>query len=171
MDDLLTGDSMEEAGAAMIGDLEFGANCYYSYAAIDSDALRANLDYSQDADAIVKKVIPALIQTMAFSNPSGKQNSFAGYALPSVVMVECKEQKVPTSMIDAYVEPVHAGKDLICDSAKRLADHADMVARNFGLKVNERLWFCVDKYDVKPESATKVCSTFQELVDAVSATM
>ena len=37
------------------------------------------------------------------------------------------------------------------------------------LKKQEQL--CVDKYDVKPESATKVCATFPELVEGVCATM
>ena len=46
-----------------------------------------------------------------------------------------------------------------------------MIARNYGLPVKERLWFCVDKFDVKPESATKVCGSFQDLLDAVEATM
>ena len=46
-----------------------------------------------------------------------------------------------------------------------------MTARNFGLEVKERLWFCVDKYDVKPETATKVCATFPELVEAVAASL
>lgn len=171
MDDLLTGGSMDENGAAMIGDFEFGSACYYAYANIDSDALRDNLSYADDPDLLVKKTIPALIQAMAFSNPSGKQNSFAGHTLPSVIMVECKEQKIPTNLVNAFVEPVYGGKDLIRDSAQRLADEADLTARNFGLKVKERLWFIVDKYEVKPASATKVCKNFQELVDAVSATM
>ena len=56
-------------------------------------------------------------------------------------------------------------------SAKKLADEVDMVARNYGLNVRDRLWFCVDKYDVAPKTATKVCASFPELVEAVSATM
>lgn len=171
MDDLLTGSSMEEAGAAMIGDCDYNSNCYYIYANIDSDALRSNMEYAENADEIVKKAIPALIRTMAFTNPSGKQNSFAGHVLPSVVVVECKDQKIPTTMANAFVEPVFGGKDLVAESAKRLAEEVDSTARNYGLEVKERLWFCVDKYDVKPESATKICGNFQELIDAVAATM
>ena len=171
MDDMLSGASLDEAGAAMIGDVDFNASCYYVYASVDTDALKENLQYAPDPDEIVRKAIPALIRAMAFTDPSGKQNSFAGHVLPSVVMVECKEQKIPTSMVNAFVEPVGKGGDLVGQSAKRLADEVDMTARNFGLKVKARLWFCVDKYNVAPESATRVCATFPELVETVCATM
>ena len=171
MDDMLSGSSMDELGAAMIGDVDFNASCYYVYASIDTDALAENLKYAENAQEIVHKAIPALIRAMAFTDPSGKQNSFAGHVMPSVVMVECKEKKIPTSMVNAFVEPVGKGGDLVKCSAEKLADEVDMTARNFGLEVKERLWFCVDKYDVKPETATKVCATFPELVEAVAASL
>lgn len=167
MDDMLSGSSMDELGAAMIGDVDFNSSCYYVYASVDTDALAENLKYADNADEIVRKTIPALLRAMAFTDPSGKQNSFAGHVLPSVVMVECKEKKIPTSMVNAFVEPVGKGGDLVKCSAEKLASEVDMTARNFGLEVKERLWFCVDKYDVKPKTATKVCATFPELVEAV----
>ena len=171
MDDMLSGSSMDELGAAMIGDVDFNSSCYYVYASVDTDALAENLKYADNADEIVRKAIPALLRAMAFTDPSGKQNSFAGHVLPSVVMVECKEKKIPTSMVNAFVEPVGKGGDLVKCSAEKLADEVDMTARNFGLEVRERLWFCVDKYDVKPETATKVCATFPDLVEAVASSL
>lgn len=171
MDDMLSGNSMNELGAAMIDDVDFNSSCYYIYASIDTDALAENLKYADNAEEIVRKAIPVLLRTMAFTNPSGKQNSFAGHVMPSVVMIECKEKKIPTSMVNAFVEPVGKGGDLVKQSAEKLAAEVDMTARNFGLEVKERLWFCVDKYDVKPESATKICATFPELVEAVGASL
>lgn len=171
MDDMLSGNSMNELGAAMIGDVDFNASCYYVYASVDTDALAENLKYAENAQEIVRKAIPALLRAMAFTDPSGKQNSFAGHVMPSVVMVECKEKKIPTSMVNAFVEPVGKGGDLVKLSAEKLAAEVDMTARNFGLEVKERLWFCVDKYDVKPESATQICATFPELVEAVGASL
>lgn len=171
MDDMLSGGSMDELGAAMIGDMDFNSSCYYVYASIDTDALTENLKYADNAEEIVRKAIPALLRAMAFTDPSGKQNSFAGHVMPSVVMVECKEKKIPTSMVNAFVEPVGRNGDLVKQSAEKLAAEVDMTARNFGLEVKERLWFCVDKYNVKPETATKVCATFPALVEAVSAAL
>lgn len=173
MDDLLFGENAEEKGAGMVGDVDYNASCYYVYASLDTDALKENLRFAADPEEIVEKAIPALLRAMAFTDPNGKQNSFAGHVLPSVVMVECKDKKIPTSMVNAFVDPVKGekGRDLVSESAKRLADEVDLLSRNFGLSVKERLWFCVDKYDIAPESATKICKTFPELVEAVSAAM
>lgn len=170
MDDLLRGETIDEKGAAMIGDTDYNASCYYLYASLDTEELRENLKYAEDVETIVKKAIPALLRAMALTNPSGKQNSFAGHVLPSAVMIECKKQKVPTSMVNAFVKPVSAA-DVVEESIRKLADEADMTARNYGLAMQERLWFCVDKYDVKPQSATKCFAAFPELVDAALAAL
>lgn len=170
MDDLLSGATVDEKGAAMIGDADYNASCYYLYASLDTDALRENLKYSEDADKIAAKTLPALLRAMAFSDPSGKQNSFAGHVLPSAVLIECKTKKVPTSLVNAFVKPV-AAADPVEESIRKLAQEADMTARNYGLPVDERLWFCVDKYDLKPESATACFASFPELVDAAAAVL
>ena len=106
MDDLLSGATMEETGSAMIGDTDYNASCYYLYASLDTDILRDNLKYTEDADQLIRTAIPALIRTMALTNPSGKQNSFAGNVLPSAILIECKEEKVPVSMVNAFVRPI-----------------------------------------------------------------
>ena len=171
MDDVLSSSTLEDIGAGMLGDVDFNSSCYYVYVSLDTDALAENLKYAENAEEIVRQAIPALLRAMAFTDPSGKQNSFAGHVLPSVVMVECKEKKIPTSMVNAFVEPVGKSGDMVALSARKLADEVDMTARNFGLEVKQRLWFCVDKYDIKPETATKICATFPELVESVSASL
>lgn len=163
MDDLLNGDTMEERGAGMIDDVDFNASCYYLYAALDTDLLRDALKEAENSDEIIKKAVPALLRTMAFSNPSGKQNSFAGHVLPSAFMVICKDNKIPVNMVNAFVEPVH-GRDVIKESIQKLADEADSINRNYGIPTRELVWFCVDKYAIHPECATNVCPTFPELV-------
>ena len=170
MDDLLQGTSMDEKGAGMIGDVDYNASCYYMYAALDTDLLRDALKDAENADAIIASAVPALMRTMAFTNPSGKQNSFAGHVLPSAFMVECKDNKIPVSMVNAYVEPV-CTTDYVKESIQRLADEADIVDRNYGVPVREILWFCVDKYPIHPKCATKVCTTFPELVESVATTL
>lgn len=170
MDDLLNGADLDEKGAGMIGDVDFNASCYYLYAALDTDALRENLRFSEDPDAVVKKALPALLRAMAFTDPGGKQNTFAGHVLPSAVMIECKEQKVPTSMVNAFVKPV-SGADPVEESIRKLAAEADMTARNFALPVSARLWFCVDKYDCRPTCAAQVFDSFPALVDAAAAAL
>ena len=173
MDDLLRGESEEEKGAAMIGDIDYNASCYYIYASLDTDKLKENLKYTENAEEIMEKVIPALLRVMAFSNPSGKQNSFAGHVLPSAVLVECKKSKIPTTMANAFVKPARAenGRDLLENSIQKLSDEADAMARNYALPVEKRVWFCVDKYAVRPKIDTVCCQTFPQLGDEVAQTL
>ena len=173
MDDMLTGDSMESTGSAMIGDTDYNSACYYIYASIDSDALRENLQFGENPDLLVEKAIPAMLQTMAFSNPTGKQNSFAGHVLPSAVLVECKEKRIPVSYANAFAEPASANqkRDLAAASVEKLAQECDMISRNFGVPVAKRLWFCVDKYAIAAPQQSVVCNTFGALVDEVANTL
>lgn len=171
MDDLLRGETADESGAAMIGEIDYNASCYYIYAALDTDILRQNLGDIADVDEVIAKAIPALLRAMAFTNPTGKQNSFAGHVLPSAVLVECKNVKVPTSMVNAFVEPVRSGgRDLVGNSIEKLAHEVDCTSRNYGLPVEKRVWFCVDKYEFAPECDAIICKTFPELVNAVMET-
>ena len=173
MDDLLTGDSMDSKGSGMIGDIDYNSACYYLYASIDGDALRRNLSFSENPEELIRKAIPALIETMAFTNPSGKQNSFAGHVLPSAVMVECKEKKIPVSLVNAFVEPARAnsGGDLVADSIKKLAQECDTTSRDYGVPVEKRVWFSVEKYrEIAPENAV-CCENFPQLLDEVKKTL
>lgn len=171
MDDMLSGKSIDEIGAGMIGDTDFNSSCYYIYAALDTDILKKNLEYTENAEELIQKALPVLLQAMAFTNPSGKQNSFAGHVLPGAMLVECKETKIPTSLVNAYVEPVRGGKDLLESSIARLAEESNVMVRNFGLEVKKRLWFCLDKYTVAPPDGAEVCKTLLELVNAVAETL
>ncbi len=174
MDDLLMGGNMDEQGAGHLNETGYNSACYYIYASLDTEALRQHLKRAEDAaksvDELVQMVIPALIRTMALTNPSGKQNSFAGHALPSAILIECKNQKIPTSMVNAFVKPVRPDDqhDLVEASIMRLAEEAEMVSRNFELEVTKRLWFCVDKYDVNLNCSAEVCETLPALVQAIS---
>lgn len=173
MDDLLQADTLENKGSSMIGDIDYNSACYYLYASLDSDKLRENLDTVEDADQLVRQAIPVLLRTMALSNPSGKQNSFAGHVLPSAVLVECKEKKIPVSYVNAYTEPARATgkKDLVESSIEKLVEECNMTTRNFGLPVEKRLWFCVDKYQQKCPEGAEHCASFPALVDAVAESL
>lgn len=170
MDDLLSGDTMEESGSAMIGDTDYNSSCYYIYASIDTDALKDNLKYAENAPELIQKAIPALLRAMAMTNPSGKQNSFAGHTLPSAMMVEVKQDKIPVNLVNAFAEPVRPTMkaDLVQNSIQRLADETDTIVNDFGLHVDQRLWFCSSKYSVKPNCEAVLCKNFNELLEQVT---
>ena len=116
-----------------------------------------------------------MYKRQALSNPSGKQNSFAGNVLPSAILIECKEEKVPVSMVNAFVNPVKPneknGHDLVRGSILRLAEQVESVQNCYGLTVDKRLWFCQDIYDIQPQCDTTVCASLPELLERVADTL
>ena len=141
VDDLRT-TYAEDAGSAMMGDIDFNSCCYYLYASLDTDQLLKNLEGSPEAVKSLPDLLPALITSMALTNPSGKQNSFAGHVLPSVISVERKARKVPISYAGAFEKPIWSHRGYAQPSAEALVRHIDMVDRCYGVEVEPRLWFC-----------------------------
>ncbi len=168
MDDLLK--AGEESGAGMVGDTDYNSCCYYEYASIDTDALAENLKNAPDRDAVMEKLIPALLQAMAYSNPSGKQNTFAGQIMPDLVMIECKRDKIPLSYVNAYEIPVPtwgSAPRIVENSIRRLAEHVDSMDDAYGLPVLARGWFAPRYAEIKPAS----CEAYAKFADLIKACM
>ena len=155
VDDLI-GQGDDDSGAGMIGDVDYNSCCYYEYASLDTDILRENLKNCEIREELISKLIPALIKTMAFTNPSGKQNTFAGQVLPDMVMVECKKDKVPLSYVNAFEEPVSAWgsqPNLVKSSVQKLVSHVDCMDGAYELPVLHRAYFSPRFGDMHPEKA------------------
>ena len=167
VDDLL-GQSDDSTGAGMIGDVDYNSCCYYEYAALDTDILRENLKNCPDREALIEKLIPVLLRAMAYTNPSGKQNTFAGQVLPDLVMVECKTDKIPLSYVNAFEEPVSAWgnrPDLVKTSIRKLTDHVDCMDKAYELPVLHRAFFAPRFTDIHPASCSQY-SQFSALAQA-----
>lgn len=169
MDDMIDGN--EEMGSGMMGDVDYNSSCYYIYASLDTDKLKANLCHSENPEAIVKAATPSLLRSMAFTNPSGKQNTFAGHALPSAVLVECKEEAIPVSYANAFVAPATAKRecDLVTDSINKLMEQVKTTMADFpSLKTGQRFWFCTGGKLKFGEDGITDCGNFDELVQRVT---
>ncbi len=165
VDDML--DGTEETGAGMVDDTDYNSCCYYQYVSIDTDQLRENLNYSSNCEELVEKLLPAFIRIMSFSDPSGKQNSFAGHVLPSLMCVEIKPDKIPVSYANAFAKPVNVRKgNVVGESVDALVAEIDKQDKAFGIE-STRFWFCPDAEAV-PQKA-EVCASLNELCERVSA--
>ena len=141
VDDLLQ--NRDEIGAGMMGDTDFNSCCYYEYASLDVDQLRENLKYSENPEELIRELIPALLRAMAFTNPSGKQNTFAGQILPSLILVECKRDKIPLSYVNAFETPVSqygANPKLVENSIVKLFEEIEAMDAAYGLEIEHRAW-------------------------------
>ncbi len=169
VDDMI--DGIEELGTGMMGDVDYNSSCYYIYASLDTDKLKENLRHCEDPEAIVKAATPSLLRTMAFSNPSGKQNTFAGHSLPSAVLVECKKEPIPVSYANAFVAPAKANRerDLVMDSIGKLMEQVRTTMTDFpSLKEGQRFWFCTGGKLKFSDQGIMDCGNYDELVKCVT---
>lgn len=167
VDDLVNG-SDDDSGAGMIGDVDYNSCCYYEYASIDTDVLRENLKNCDSREELIEKLIPVLLKTMAFANPSGKQNTFAGQVLPDMVMVECKKDKIPLSYVNAFETPVKSwgsSPDLVENSIVKFTGHVNCMDGAYELPVLHRVYFAPRFEEVKPEK----CDAFGKFSALVAA--
>lgn len=139
VDDLLKNG---EVGAGMMGDVDFNSCCYYEYASLDIDQLRENLKDAPNRGELMQKLIPTMLQTMVMTNPSGKQNTFAGQVFPSLLMVECKADKLPLSYVNAFETPVSGfrGNGIVGESMRRLVGHVQAMDAAYQLPLRHRAW-------------------------------
>lgn len=126
VDDHKQADADEDAGAGMIGTVEFNSSTLYRYATVDVDRLRDNLG---DAKA-TRRAVEAFVRGFVGSMPTGKQNTFANRTLPDAVLVVLRETQ-PINMVGAFEEAVR-GDARIGTAIGRLADHAREVHEAFG---------------------------------------
>ncbi|SEA61241.1 CRISPR system Cascade subunit CasC [Bowdeniella nasicola] len=92
-----------DAGAGMMGTVEFASATLYRYATINMDQLVENLGTTDSAIAAVKAFAEAFITSM----PTGKVNTFANFTLPAAVIVTVRSSQ-PISYVGAFETPVRA---------------------------------------------------------------
>jgi CRISPR system Cascade subunit CasC len=100
VDDLKPDDN---AGADMLGTVEFNSACYYRYAVIDLAKLCENL---LGDDELMIKGLEAFLRSSIYALPSGKQNSFAAHQLPSFIGFTVRKNASPRSLANAFEKPI-----------------------------------------------------------------
>jgi CRISPR system Cascade subunit CasC len=129
VDDAKIGGEDEDAGAGMIGTVEFNSSTLYRYATVDVRALAENLG----DPAMTKRGLSAFIRAFVTSMPTGKQNTFANRTLPDAVLVTVRTDQ-PVSMVAAFedaIDPAAEGGALRA-AVHRLADYAAEVDAAYG---------------------------------------
>jgi CRISPR system Cascade subunit CasC len=120
VDDHKRADVEEDAGAGMIGTVEFNSSTLYRYAALDANQLLDNLG---DAEA-TRRAVEAFTRAFVSSMPTGKQNTFANRTLPDAVLVVVRETQ-PINLVGAFEDAVGEAEKggRIAAAIYRLAQH------------------------------------------------
>ncbi|WP_156754361.1 type I-E CRISPR-associated protein Cas7/Cse4/CasC [Actinokineospora pegani] len=164
VDDHKRGDDEEDAGAGMIGTVEFNSSTLYRYANVDVDHLRGNLG---DTEA-TKRAVAAFLRAFVTSMPTGKQNTFANRTLPDAVLVVVRETQ-PINLAGAFEAAIGEGEKggRIAASILKLAKQAGELHEAFGETPVASWSFGVgERVDLLHEVATR--STLDEVVREVA---
>lgn len=139
IDDFLDGKFMpDHAVTAHLNSAEFDSSCFYIHVVIDMDQLAVNLKNNPHADEYMKHAISTLIRTMAFTAPSGKQNTFEAHTLPIAIYVEQKNDHIPVNLCNAFARPINS--NVAAASTRALADEITRVASVYGIPTTHRVW-------------------------------
>lgn len=160
-------DSDEEgdAGAAMIGDVEFNSATFYRYANVDVDRL---LDTLGDANATVQAVA-AFVDAFSTTVPNGKINTFAHNTLPDLVVVNLRDTQA-VNLVGAFERPITG--DIVANATTALVEREQEIDASYGT-TPVRTW--VVRVGKDTEAADQLASrqplrdVLTELGDAVAA--
>jgi CRISPR system Cascade subunit CasC len=117
----------DQAGAGMIGTIEFNSSTLYRYATVAAHELQKNLGDVNAATKAVKEFIRAFVCSM----PTGKQNTFANGTPPYAVMVAIRRDQ-PVNLVGAFETPVKPGEGgYQAKSTEMLAKYAQTVYEQY----------------------------------------
>lgn len=131
-----------EPGADMIGDVEYNSCTYYKYVNVHWEGLLKNVGGDVE---VARRAVLALLKAAATAHPTGKQNSFAAFNLPDLVLVEVSERNLPVSYANAFLKPVRGNSDetLMANSVEALSGYAAKLSKAYNL-APQRAYLSVD---------------------------
>jgi CRISPR system Cascade subunit CasC len=158
----------EDAGAAMIGTVEFTSATLYRFATVGIHQLLDNVDGDPGT---ATAALAAFLEAFVYSMPTGHENTFAHRTLPNLVSVVVREDQ-PVNLVSAFEMPVRpAGEGIVRKSAKALAAELERASTAWGLTP----LLVASQYDPGPHppdpdlaSAFGPPRPFSEIITAVS---
>jgi CRISPR system Cascade subunit CasC len=120
----------DNAGAGMMGTVEFNSSCFYRYANLDFRQLCANLEGDSE---LALRAAEAFLRGSVTAIPTGKQNSMAAQNPPSFVLAVLRVGG-HWSLANAFVSPVRAERDasLVNKSIACLDDYWGKLVGTYG---------------------------------------
>lgn len=144
--------NVDDAGAGMIGTVEFNSSTLYRYATVNVHGLERNLGSAQAA----AKATATFVESFVTSMPTGKQNTFANRTLPEAVVVMLRT-KQPVNLVGAFEQPVVAQEheSRLAKACERLVDHAKSIDAVYGTGASH-------KFVVRVGEQTKALASYGE---------
>lgn len=123
----------EDAGAGMIGTLEYNSATYYRYFAVNLDLLAKDSHLGGLSDEERKEIVSAFIRAGLLAVPNARKNSMNAGTLPFEVLGIRKEKGQPLQLINAFENPVRAnGAGFKERSLEAMKSHLEGIERVWG---------------------------------------
>lgn len=116
----------DNAGADMMGTVEFNSACFYRYAVVDWEKLVGDQEKGSNLHGdidLAGKGLRTFMEGFVLAEPTGKQNSFAAHNPPEFVAVTVCHDAAPRNLANAFETAIRAkaGESLTRKSAEALA--------------------------------------------------
>lgn len=123
----------EDAGASMIGTLEFNSATYYRYAAINLDLLADDKHLGGLSEDERKNILRAFIKAVLTAVPGARKNSMNAGTLPHEVLGIVKDSGQPLQLINAFETPIRAnGSGFAKTSMEEMKSHLSDIEKTWG---------------------------------------
>lgn len=117
----------DDAGAGMIGTLEFTSAVYYRYAALNLDLLADGAHLGKLTPEERRQVVDSFIRATLMAVPGARKNSMNAHTLPGYVLGTYKSKGQPVQLVNAFEAPVRPKSGLLDASVEALkAEHAKL---------------------------------------------
>jgi CRISPR system Cascade subunit CasC len=119
----------EDAGAGMMGTVEFNSSTLYRYATINVDGLQTNMGSAEATE----RAVTSFLSSFVLSMPTGKQNTFANRTVPDAVVVVARKDQ-PISLVGAFEEAIDLtdSGSRVTAAAEKLVEHAQDITAAYG---------------------------------------
>lgn len=125
IDDLAPEDN---AGADMIGVVEYNSATLYRYATVAVHNLASELNEEKH---VVAETVVGFAKAFIQSMPTGKQNTFAHRTLPDAVLVTIRNDQ-PVNFVGAFEEPVRTAEGgYVKTSIQKMETYAGKIYENY----------------------------------------
>ena len=129
----------DDAGAGMIGTLEFSSATYYRYAAVNLDLLFDDTHLGPLSIDKRPAIIDAFIRATLMAVPGARKNSMNAHTLPFEALVIVKDTGQPIQLINAFETPVSAnGQSRAQASLTAMKGELDRLKKNLGPQAPRR---------------------------------
>lgn len=132
VDDLKAGadaeDGAADAGAGMIGTVEFTSATLYRYATVNVEELFRSLGDR----AMTERALEAFIAAFVKSMPTGKINTFGNRTVPEAVVVSVREDQ-PVSYVGAFESAIESRSGYAVPAAVALRSWAQATQEAYGI--------------------------------------